>query len=47
MTNLSAEAKYWGYLITPKKTPTPKFEQLLLGIAHYIVRILCDVMLFN
>ena len=28
---------YWGYLIAPNKAPTPKFERLLLSIAHHIV----------
>ena len=29
--------EYWGYLIKPDKNPTPVFEQLLLGVANYIV----------
>ncbi|MCJ1380591.1 hypothetical protein MMC17_003699 [Xylographa soralifera] len=28
--------EYWGYLIEPDKTPSPRLEELLLGIAHYI-----------
>ena len=35
-TSVSA-ALYWGYLIKPDKTPTPVLEQLLLGVANYIV----------
>lgn len=31
-------ARYWGYLINADKTPTPVLEQLLLGLANYIVR---------
>ncbi|MCJ1391828.1 hypothetical protein MMC18_004695 [Xylographa bjoerkii] len=27
---------YWGYLIEEDNTPTPRLEELLLGIAHYI-----------
>ena len=34
-----AAQEYWGYLINPDKRPTPVFEQLLLGVANYIVRI--------
>ena len=38
MATSAAEAKqYWGYLIAADKAPTQKFEQLLQGIAHYIV----------
>lgn len=33
-----APSEYWGYLVKPDKTPSPVFEQLLLGIANYIVR---------
>ena len=29
--------EYWGYLIERDKTPTPLLEQLLLGLANYIV----------
>ena len=29
--------EYWGYLIRPDKSPSPVFEQLLLGVANYIV----------
>lgn len=36
-SNPPSNQDYWGYLIEPDKTPTPLFEQLLLGIAHYIV----------
>lgn len=32
-----AAHEYWGYLIKPDKSPTPVFEQLLYGIANYIV----------
>lgn len=32
-----AAQEYWGYLIKPDKSPTPIFEQLLLGVANYIV----------
>ena len=32
---------YWGYLIEPDNTPAPKLEQLLLGLANYIVSICC------
>ncbi|KAL9615364.1 MAG: hypothetical protein Q9167_000192 [Letrouitia subvulpina] len=32
-----ASPEYWGYLIRPDKSPSPVFEQLLLGIANYIV----------
>jgi len=32
-----AANEYWGYLIKPDKSPTPVFEQLLYGIANYIV----------
>ncbi|MCJ1403133.1 hypothetical protein MMC11_006356 [Xylographa trunciseda] len=27
---------YWGYLIEPDNTPSPRLEELLLGIARYI-----------
>ena len=30
-------AQYYGYLIQPDKNPSPVLEQLLLGIASYIV----------
>ncbi|KAL8746711.1 MAG: hypothetical protein Q9190_001304 [Brigantiaea leucoxantha] len=30
--------EYWGYLIRPDNSPSPVFEQLLLGIANYINR---------
>jgi len=33
-----AAHEYWGYLIRPDKSPSPVFEQLLLGVANYIVR---------
>lgn len=33
-----AASEYWGYLVKPDKSPSPVFEQLLLGIANYIVR---------
>ena len=29
--------EFWGYLINRDKTPTPLLEQLLLGLANYIV----------
>ena len=32
-----APQEYWGYLIKADNTPTPIFEQLLLGVANYIV----------
>ena len=32
-----APQEYWGYLITADKSPSPVFEQLLLGVANYIV----------
>ncbi|KAI4165946.1 MAG: hypothetical protein LQ342_000377 [Letrouitia transgressa] len=32
-----ASPEYWGYLIKPDKSPSPVFEQLLLGIANYIL----------
>ena len=32
-----APIEYWGYLVKPDKSPSPVFEQLLLGIANYIV----------
>ena len=32
-----AASDYWGYLVRPDKSPSPVFEQLLLGIANYIV----------
>ena len=32
-----AADEYWGYLIKEDKSPSPVFEQLLLGIANYIV----------
>lgn len=31
------EARFWGYMITSRKTATPVFEQLLFAIARYIV----------
>lgn len=33
-----AAQEYWGYLIKADKSPTPVFEQLLLGVANYINR---------
>lgn len=33
-----ATEEFWGYLIKDDKSPSPVFEQLLLGIANYIVR---------
>ena len=38
-TTIAAQ-EYWGYLIKPDKSPTPVFEQLLLGVANYIVSFL-------
>ena len=32
-----AAQEYWGKLIRLDNTPTPLLEQLLLGIANYIV----------
>jgi hypothetical protein len=38
MASSAASAQeYWGYLIMPDKAPAPLLEQLLLGIANYIV----------
>jgi hypothetical protein len=34
------EDDYWGYLIEADRSPTPLFQQLLIGIAHYIVGLL-------
>ena len=34
-----ATEEYWGYLIKKDKSPAPVFEQLLLGIANYIVHV--------
>ncbi|MCJ1467156.1 hypothetical protein MMC07_005778, partial [Pseudocyphellaria aurata] len=31
-----AASEYWGYLVRSDKSPSPLFEQLLLGIANYI-----------
>lgn len=31
--------KYWGYLFTPNRYPAPLLEQLLYGIANYIVHL--------
>ncbi|MCJ1424684.1 hypothetical protein MMC29_002572, partial [Sticta canariensis] len=31
-----AASEYWGYFVRPDKSPSPVFEQLLLGIANYI-----------
>ncbi|MCJ1271004.1 hypothetical protein MMC22_010903 [Lobaria immixta] len=31
-----AASDYWGYLVRPDKSPSPVFEQLLMGIANYI-----------
>lgn len=36
-SNPASDREYWGYLIQSDRTPTPLLEQLLLGIAHYIV----------
>jgi len=39
MSSTSLTGDFWGpYLIKPDKSPTLVFEQLLLGIANYIVR---------
>lgn len=39
MSSTSLTGDFWGpYLIKPDKSPTFVFEQLLLGIANYIVR---------
>ena len=37
MASTAVAQEYWGYLIKPDKSPTPVFEQLLLGVADYIV----------
>ncbi len=37
MANTDLEKEYWGYMIRPDKTPSPVLEQLLLGVANYIV----------
>ena len=37
MASTAVAHEYWGYLIKPDKSPTPVFEQLLLGVADYIV----------
>lgn len=37
MASTILAAQYWGYLIKPDKSPTLVFEQLLLGVANYIV----------
>lgn len=29
--------EYWGYLMQTDRSPTPVFEQLILGVANYIV----------
>ncbi|KAL8962544.1 MAG: hypothetical protein Q9193_001066 [Seirophora villosa] len=39
MGSASAPPEYWGYLIESDKSPSLIFEQLLLGIANYIVRV--------
>ena len=36
-TTAVAAQEYWGYLIKPDRNPAPLLEQLLLGIAYYIV----------
>ena len=36
-TEMATATEYWGYLVKPDKSPSPVFEQLLLGIANYIV----------
>ena len=36
-TGAMTTEEYWGYLIKEDKSPAPVFEQLLLGIANYIV----------
>ena len=35
--DVSTDNDATGYLLRPDKSPTPFFEQLLLGIANYIV----------
>ena len=40
-----ATDEYWGYLIKDDKSPSPIFEQLLLGIANYIVGLQHDLLL--
>ncbi|KAL9008549.1 MAG: hypothetical protein Q9173_006339 [Seirophora scorigena] len=39
MGSASGPPEYWGYLIESDKSPSLIFEQLLLGIANYIVRV--------
>lgn len=34
---MATTPRYWGYLIKHDKSPSPVCEQLLLGIANYIV----------
>lgn len=36
-TEMATASEYWGYLVKADKSPSPVFEQLLLGIANYIV----------
>ena len=36
-TSAHSQDPFWGYLIQDDKSPSPLFEQLLLGIANYIV----------
>ena len=36
-STMQAAQDYWGYLINSDKSPAPLLEQLLLGIANYIV----------
>lgn len=36
-----AASEYWGYLIKPDNSPSPLLENLLLGIANYIVSSIC------
>jgi len=38
--NSNGADAYWRYLITPEKRATPQLEQLCLGLAKVIVRLL-------
>lgn len=36
---MGSAPKYWGYLVEADKNPSVIFEQLLVSIANYIVRL--------
>lgn len=38
-TTKGVATDYWGYLIEPNKSATPLLEELLVGIANYVVSI--------